>query len=609
MKWRVRGLRRDSVALIALNLMAGSALAAAEHKAIVQGVDNKALREEIERAVGDAREPATTRIEARRRARDAQEAAEQLLRSEGYYDYSIETDIADGDHPQGLIRITLGPRTRFNQININWLKDPPDEDSVKASFDALDLKSGGAARAADVLAGQGRIIAALESRGYADAAPQEPDVVVDHADNTMNPTMEIQSGHLVHMDGLVFTGPKGRTDLRFVTKLAPWKAGQVYSPTAIAELERRLLDTGVYDSVTVSLAPRPVSDDPKVADAPRQIEVGIVERSKHTLDFSAGYSTSEGTDFDVRWSDYNRFNRADTLTYEARLAQIDSRIGLEWSLPHFLSAGQTLKNTVDYFRTVAPAYTEQGALLGADLTRRFQTTSYFTRGVSFTSSTVNDKETGRVNILTLRVIGALSLDRSDNPLDPRKGWKLEAHITPTAITGDESLAYVKTQAQVTGYLPMDADKQTVLAGRVHLGSIIGGGVPDVTATAASRSVPAADRFFAGGGMSVRGFEYQSIGPHYADNTPVGGLSLAEASVEVRHQFGTSPYGAVLFLDTGSVGSGFSPDLSHVDTAVGVGFRYHLNFAPIRADLAFPLQRPSGASQQSFQVYLSIGQSF
>ena len=569
---------------------------ASEHKALVQGIDNRALREEVERAVGESREPATTRIEARRRARDAQDSAEQLLRSEGYYDYVIETDIAEGDHPQGVIKVTIGPRTKFGQININWLKDPPDEDSIKASFDALDLKRGAAARAADVLAGQGRVIATLEGRGYADASPEEPDVVVDHADNTMNPTFQIEPGRLVHMDGLVFTGPKGRTDIRFVKKLAPWKVGQVYSPKAIAELERRLLDTGVYDSVTVSLSPKPEVD----TDAPRQVMVGIVERSKHTLDFSAGYSTSEGADFDVRWSDYNTFHRADTLTYEARLAQIDSRAGVEWSLPHFLSPGQTLKTTINYFRTVAPAYTEQGALLSEDLTRRFQTTSYFTRGVSITSSEVNDKETGKIRIVTLRAVGALSLDRSDNPLDPRKGWKLEAHITPTTIGGDEQITYVKTQAQITGYLPFDDSRNTVLAARLHVGSIMGGTIP---------AVPAADRFFAGGGGSVRGYEYQSIGPHYADNTPVGGLSLTEGSLELRRQFGNTPYGAVLFVDAGSIGSTISPDFSNISTAVGIGFRYHLNFAPIRADLAFPLQRPSGASQQPFQIYLSIGQSF
>ena len=595
-----------------------------EKKALVQGIENRALREELERAIGESQEPAQSRIEARRRARDAQDSAELLLRSEGFYDYAIETDITEGDHPQGIVRITLGPRTHFGPINIQWQKSPPDEDTIKAAFEAIDIRTGASARAEDVVEAQARIVSTLQARGYADARAEAPDVVVDHADTSMSPTFMVEADQLVHVGGLSFSNPKQRTDPAFIRKLAPWKPGEVYHPSAIAELEHRLLDTGVYDSVTVALAPRtdPVPDATQAAagaaqpaagtaqpvaggtppsdDALRPVLVNLSERSKHALDFTAGYSTSEGTDFDVRWSDFNRFRRADTLTYEARLATIDSRAGVEWSAPHFLAPGETLKLTGDWFRTVAPAYTEQGAVVSSDLTRRFRTTSFFTEGASVTSSEVIDKETGKIRIVTLRLVGALALDHSDNPLDPRQGWKLEAHVTPTDIQGDEQQVYLKSQLQVTGYVPLDKLKDWVVAGRLHVGSILGGTIP---------GVPAPDRFFAGGGGSVRGYSYQDIGPHYADNTPIGGLSLTETSVELRRRFGTSPWGAVLFFDAGSVAETINPDFHHVDTAVGIGFRYHLNFAPIRADLAFPLQKASNSGQQPFQIYLSIGQSF
>lgn len=574
-----------------------------EKKALVQGIENRTLREELERAIGESLNPAQSRIEARRRARDAQDSAELLLRSEGFYDYAIETDITEGDHPQGIVRITLGPRTHFGPINIQWQKAPPDEDTIKAAFDAIDIRTGSSARAEDVVEAQARIVSILQARGYADARAEAPDVVVDHADTSMSPTFNVEADQLVHVGGLTFSNPKQRTDPAFIRKLAPWKPGEVYHPSAIAELEHRLLDTGVYDSVTVALAPR-TDTTPGVpvpsADALRPVVVNLSERSKHALDFTAGYSTSEGTDFDVRWSDFNRFRRADTLTYEARLATIDSRAGVEWSAPHFLAPGETLKLAGDWFRTVAPAYTEQGAVVSADLTRRFRTTSYVTEGASVTSSQVIDKETGKIRIVTVRLVGAFALDHSDNPLDPRQGWKLEAHVTPTDIQGDEQQVYLKSQLQVTGYVPLDRQRDWVVAGRLHVGSIIGGTIP---------GVPAPDRFFAGGGGSVRGYSYQDIGPHYADNTPIGGLSLTETSLELRRRFGTSPWGAVLFFDAGSVAETVNPDFRHVDTAVGIGFRYHLNFAPIRADLAFPLQKASNSGQQPFQIYLSIGQSF
>ena len=156
--------------------------------------------------------------------------------------------------------------------------------------------------------------------------------------------------------------------------------------------------------------------------------------------------------------------------------------------------------------------------------------------------------------------------------------------------------YLKLSSQASVYLPL-GNPDTVIAGRVKLGSILGGNIP---------LVPAPQRFYGGGGGSVRGYAYQAVGPRYADNTPKGGLSLFESSLELRRKvFGD--WGAVAFIDAGAVGDRVNPDFRHPDIGLGLGVRYNLGFGPIRLDLAAPLQRRSGDA--SVQVYLSLGQSF
>jgi translocation and assembly module TamA len=282
---RLNALRPVPVLVLAL-AFAGAAQAA-ERKAQVQGLDdNHALRDEIERAIGEVKTAPESRIEARRRARDAADSAEALLRSEGYYDASVEADIGDGDKPTPIVRIAeLGPRTLIARTDISWSGTAPDEASQNAAFEALHLKVGQAGRAADVLAAEGRIVAALEGRGYADARAATRKVVVDHDDHTMAPTFDIAAGALVRLDGIRLTGAS-KTSQAFVDRLIPWKHGEVYRPEAVAQLERRLSDTGVYDSVTVALAP------PGAPDQLRPVVVGLADRAKHTLDFIAGYSTS-----------------------------------------------------------------------------------------------------------------------------------------------------------------------------------------------------------------------------------------------------------------------------------------------------------------------------
>jgi translocation and assembly module TamA len=593
--WKPRLLQvRPALAVIAVfcvGAVATGAWAAAERNAEVVGVEDRALRQELERAIGDARTPVESRLEARRRARDAADNAEALLRSEGYYAAMVDADVGEGDHPTPMVRINLGPRFQFAGAKIVWSGPEPTVEAQAAAAKALSLPDGAAGRAAEVLAAEGRAVAAVEQYGYADAVAEPREVVVDHADHTVRPAFHIAAGPAVHLDG-VRLETKSRTRADWVRYLAPWKAGQLYTPEVVAELERRLLDTQIYDQVTVALAP----PDQTTAQGQRPVIVNLADRSARSLDVSAGYASIEGADVDVRWSLFDRFGRADTLALEGRYSQIGSRLGIDLTLPHWRTPGNTLKLTAEGFRDTTDAYDQTGEALRADLTHRYGRTSYLTRGLSLVKSRVNDKHTGALDLLALKGLLAFAVDRSSDPLNPTHGWRAEARLEPTGVTSDGGLVYARAQAQVSAYLPLDAGEDTVAAGRLKLGSIVGGRLA---------AVPAFDRFYAGGGGSVRGYGYQAVGPRYADGLPQGGLSLFEASAEMRHDFGL--FGAVAFVDAGSVGASVNPDFKDVRFAVGLGLRYNLPFAPLRLDVARPLHRPQGDAP--FQVYVSIGQSF
>ncbi len=191
---------------------------------------------------------------------------------------------------------------------------------------------------------------------------------------------------------------------------------------------------------------------------------------------------------------------------------------------------------------------------------------------------------------------AFTLDRSNSILNPTRGWRFDAETDPTLIEGDRSLGYLKTEAQVSGYLPLGGGLP-IVAARVKLGSILGGSIP---------GVPADRRFFAGGGGSVRGYGYQAVGPRLSDNTPEGGLSLTEGSIELRQRLSKS-WGLVAFADVGGIGTSSAPSFDNLAIGVGAGVRYDLGFAPLRLDIATPVNSRRGDSP--VQIYISIGQAF
>jgi translocation and assembly module TamA len=593
---------RPPLSLTVLAIWSALAVAAqAEPRALIRGEIDDDLRDQLERAIGETDEAPGNRFEARRSAREAVEAAEALLRSEGYYQPVLE-DIVEGEEtPLAIVSVTPGRRFVLGPPAVQWIAPEPDAANAAAALADLNLTPGEPGRAVEVIAAEGRVVAGLTRRGYADARTEPRRVVVDHAAFTVQPTYRIVSGRLVLLDG-VRLETRGPTNPAWVAGLAPWSEGDRYDPEQVAELERRLLETGVYDGVGVALSPV----DQTNPAGHRPVIVTLTDRPRRILEAGATFSTAEGSGVDVIQTHYNRFGRADTLRYEARLADIDSRLGVDLSLPHWRRPGRTLRMSAALVNEDTDAYRRVAAVLSADLQQRLGRTSYFSYGVGldvghYTETRFDPITAAPITfdrdlaILTGRA--SAYMDRSNDPLDPTRGWRLTVSAQPTAVAGEDTVLFVRGEAQATAYLPLQDDARTVLAGRLRLGSILGG---------EELTVPSDRLFYSGGGGSVRGYEYQGVGPRLPDNTPRGGLSLFETSIEVRRAIGRS-FGAVAFIDAGAIGFQETPNFNNLRYAAGIGVRYKLPFGPIRADIAVPLDRREGDA--AFQIYISIGQAF
>ena len=572
----------------------------ADPRAAIRGEMDGELRTQLERAVGVVEDPPANRFEARRRARGAMEAAEALLRSEGYYQPELE-DVVEGEtNPVAIVQVTVGPRFVIDSPTVAWAGDAPDAHSAASALGVLGLKDGDPGRAVEVIAAEGRVVANLSDNGYADAAAQPRRVVVDHADRTVQPTYNIASGPLVLLDG-VRVETAGPTNPNWVAGLAPWSEGDRYNPDDVAELERRLLETGVYDGVGVALAPA----DQTNADGNRPVIVTLSDRSRRILEAGATYSTAEGAGVDVIYTLFNRLSRADTLRFQARLANIDSRLGADLSLPHWRQPGQTLKLSAALVNEETDAYDRRAITTSADLQQRIGKTSYFSYGVGLDAGQYTERRFDPVTQVPITldrdlVIAtgrtAAYIDQSNDPLNPTEGWRLTASAQPTAVAGEDTVLFLRAESQATAYLPLREGK-TVLAGRLRIGSIIGG---------EELTVPSDRLFYSGGGGSVRGYSYQGVGPRLPDNTPRGGLSLFETSIEARQDVGRN-FQAVAFVDAGAIGFQETPNFSNMRYGAGLGVRYKLPFGPVRADIAVPLSPRDGDAP--FQIYISIGQAF
>jgi len=201
-------------------------------------------------------------------------------------------------------------------------------------------------------------------------------------------------------------------------------------------------------------------------------------------------------------------------------------------------------------------------------------------------------------LLTLPV--GLELERRDNPTNPKSGYYAEVDATPfVSLKGASDGGRI--YADVRGYTSFGENDRFTIAARGQVGSVLG--VDALTA-------PADFLFYSGGGGTVRGQSYQSLGlttVEGGETVETGGLSFAGAQLEARVGI-TDAIGVVGFYDYGYVGSSATP-LTDGDwhAGTGVGVRYDTGIGPIRLDIGTPANGEDAFG--SVEVYIGIGQAF
>ena len=111
-------------------------------------------------------------------------------------------------------------------------------------------------------------------------------------------------------------------------------------------------------------------------------------------------------------------------------------------------------------------------------------------------------------------------------------------------------------------------------------------------------LPASLRFYAGGSQSVRGYQYQSLGPTDDQGVVIGGKYLLTGSVEYELRL-NQDWGWALFIDAGNAVNDFKTAMKQ---GVGTGIRWQTPVGPLRFDLASAISEPG----RPWRFHINIG---
>lgn len=561
----------------------------------ISGIDDKSLLKLLESSsqlFGLEDRPPPTIAALERRVRADVDRMQKVLRSEGYYSARVEYRLEPDESPVGVfLDIVPGAQYTLSRYTIRYSGPGSNDPDLPRDPADIGLTLGESARAERVKGARQQLLKKLADMGHPLATVIDQKAVVDRADNTMRVTIEVAPGDRARFGAMEIAGADD-VETDYIETFIVWKEGEIFDQRKLNETRHELLDTGLFAAVAFE---RPKKLD---ADGKLPITVRVEERKHRSIGLGARWSSDEGFAVEGQWEHRNLFGRGEVLSLVGELGEIKQEFAANFKKPRFLRPDQSLLASAALANEDTDAFS--GPLtkyfLGAQ--RRVTRNWKVIAGVPIEFSDLSDLQGSREFAL-VGLEGRGIRDSSNDRLDPTSGSRTTLTMRPWYGFGDSGVTFVKGIASVTSYDAIDDDERYVLAGRARIGSIVG------ESTAA---LPANKRFYAGGGASIRGYRFQSVGPLGPGNTPLGGRSLFELSAEIRTKV-TDTIGGVLFIDGGNVYDDELPNLTQgLQWSVGVGGRYFTGFGPIRLDLGFPIN-PREGIDDFMQFYISIGQAF
>ena len=533
-----------------------------------------------------SRPPATIR-QLRKRAEDDLPAMTAALKASGHLAATLELEIETNCVPVRVtFRVHKGPIYRIGDFRVDYA---PSLEEVPPVPGRLGWNRRSAASVEQVEAAEEAALHFLQTRGFPQPQRLKREVIRDDVLLRVDVVCTVDPGASATL-GKADIGGLLRLRPGYVENRVSWSPGDAYDVEVLQTLEKDLLRSGLF-----SIARATVSGEPD-GDGNLPVGVDLTERARRTFRAGVSYYTDEGFGGQTSWENRNLFGNAEkvALTLSASEILYEAKVG--FSRPDLFARNLDFHVEESAGDEHPDAYQSRKWRSSLWLEKRVWDQLTLKGGVAYEFDRVEEKgEYSRFGLGSLPL--SAGWDLRDDPMDPFRGANFFLSTTPYLDTAAD-LTFLKSLGEASVFVPLSRLPRMVLAARLALGAITG----DEAA-----NVPADKRFYAGGGGTIRGYKYQSVG-ELVEGEPVGGKSMATVSAEWRVQV-TPKIGLAFFMDGGTTYPDSQPDSDMPFLwGAGGGVRYYLGFAPFRMDVAFPLQARDGVDDD-FQLYISLGQAF
>ena len=576
----------------ALLTFAGPAFAAATvDKVVVHGLDNELMRQNVELALSINNESGKRLGESRLEylLREAQAEAREALEPFGYYSSEISVDAprngGDNDHLTVTLTIRLGDPVRVRQSNLKIEGEGNDDQYLQTDLGAFRPQIGEVLDHTTYEASRNLITRRLAERGYLDADTTQRLVEVTRAEYAADIFLTWASGIRYDMGPVTFHQEQFVPGL--LDKLVSWEQGSYFHQGKLDRLRQSLVALDYFSAIDIT----PDPERAEGREVPIDVELTLAPRSIYTVGLSYGTDSGAGVRLGLERRYIN--SRGHKLLFDLNYAETRKTLSTIYRVPAFkwldgwyTGALQANDEQTDYIDinnaklilSRSGQINEQWNVVASANALR-ERWRYGNASTEF----LTDYQYATLVYPEVRgeYVGV------DDRLFPRRGVSGNLSLRGGVEGAGSDASFGQAHLNARWFLSPTDSSRLLLRG--ELGH---------TFTDELVGMPPSLRFFAGGDRSIRGYAWREVGPRILDDYAVGAKNVMTASVEYEHYLNGGPWGAAVFVDTGSAFDS-KPDLH---TGIGIGARWRSPVGPVRIDVAHGLNDPDS----SFQIYLNIG---
>lgn len=394
--------------------------------------------------------------------------------------------------------------------------------------------------------------------------------------------LDYNSGERYRFGTVSFSG--SQINHEYLSNLTPFKSGEVYQASDLAEFNRRLSAVGWFNSVVVA---------PQFAQSRESkmlpVQAVVTPRQQNSVDLGIGYSTDVGPRLKANWRKpwVNQYGQS--VNTSSSISAVEQQLDFSYKIP-------LLKNPLQQY------YLLQGGFKRTDLNdtransasvaalRYWDLSSGWQPVINLRWSLDHFTQANVTHSTMLLYPGVMiSRTRSRGGIATEWGDTQRYSVDYSSSLWRSNVNFLILQAQNVWIRSLGEKNRFLI--RANLGWIDSDDF---------NRIPPDLRFFAGGDRSIRGYKHKSVSPKDQDGKLTGASKLVTGSLEYQYNVTGKWWGAV-FVDSGKAVNKFTD--GDFKTGAGFGVRWVSPLGPVKLDLAVPL---GDKTVHGVQLYIGLG---